>query len=191
MYVEPAEWLERTRGGMYGYTEKFQDYPNIQLIISPMEFYTHDLVGWRLNIKQKTSASRLYLHFHNKNNFGFRIRLPAKYYYGIDAIFIALARSCKLEGNALTPAFVLSSSEMSVTNVIEKVVVVEEKVVKKQSFEEAMASERERIFKEIGDYRGKRIQLPDNVIDFSEYLREREEIEPSNEVFEDLMKSLG
>lgn len=181
---EPTEWFEHhtIRGAWYGYTEDFRKYPNITFLFDPFEASTHVMTGWRMNFKQKTRESRMYLHFHNKKNFGFRIRLPKKEYKSIESIFLALQSSNKYD---------IYLSDKAVTNVVERHIYVTKEVVKTPSFEEVMAAERNRIFTEIGDYRGSTKELPDNVIDFSEYLREPTPVVSTENFAEELVKKLG
>lgn len=143
-----------------------------------------------MEIKQKTSKSRLYIHVHNKKNFGFRVRLPGKVYSSIEQIFDALAEASR-------QGLSVQLSQMSVTNVVEvpyKVKVEVTKLVEvpqENSFETAMQRERERILTEIGDYRGTPVVLPDNVIDFSEYLQEPKPVVPTEQAYQELLKKMA
>lgn len=195
---DPLEFIERNgyHYGIRGFTDKFELYPNIHFSIPPLEFETHRLAGynWRMHFKQKTSSSRMYVHFHNKINFGFRIRLPAKKYYGINDIFSSLGTKV-INHNTFEPYHILSS-ENAVTNVIEQKVYITKEVpsyAEPISFEESLVAEQERIKSVIGDYRGTESTPPEfdytNVINMEDYLKNPEEI-PEDQI-EKLMVSLG
>lgn len=167
----------------YGYTEDFQKYPNIQFNFPPISFHIHQLNGWRLEINQKTSGLRCYVHLHNKKNFGFRVRLPAKKYNSVDEIISSMSL-----GSAT-----FKESENSFTNVVEKEVLVRD-IVKEMSFEQFHINEREQILNRIGDYRGGQnndIDFSENIINISDYLKEPKQIEPTEQVIEQLFRAIG
>ena len=129
----------------------------------------------------------MYLHFHNKKNFGFRIRLPAKSYRSFSDIFVALDHYVSE----------VKFSQMGILNCCSVPTYINREVVKyvnvpsEVSFEDAMKNERKRIMSEIGDYRGEQIELPDNVLNISEYLKEPKKIEPSEVFFNELLQKIG
>lgn len=198
----PLEFIERCniRGGIRGYTDRLDKYPNVIFQISPLTIQTTLLSNWRLEFKQKTSQSRMYLHFHNKKNFGFRVQLNRQKYEDILDIFFSLGTPGT---NPITfePHLVFTSEhsvfikapEVSKPKVVHKTVYVDRPVPTEISFEEFHQKERERIFASIGDFRGvknsKEIDYS-NVIDFEEYLKEIQDIQPSDNL-ETLIKSLG
>lgn len=186
--LKPLEWTTDDDGGHKnkrwdGYTELFENYQCVTFNFPPITIKTHDLKGWRMYFRQKNSKSRLYLHFNNKKNFGFRTRLPARQYVSIADMFYYMYDT---EWN-------ITSSENSVTNVVQKYVnTTETKIVKvNTTLEEALAVENQRILSEIGDYRGKKVIVPDNVIDFSAYMKEPKPIESSEVIFERLLENLA
>lgn len=193
-----SEFLERdtVRHGMRGFTEEFWRYDNWFFEVSPLTIELHKLKGWRMDFKQNTSISRMRVHFHNKKNFGFRLVLKAKKYEGINDIFDSLGDRV-INPNTLEQVRIYSS-DLATTHiapkqspkVVEKIVYVD----RPSSFEDALSAERNRILETIGDYRGvKSVDEFDysNVINIDDYLKNTVEIQPSEEVFDGLMKSLG
>ena len=86
------------------------------------------------------------------------------------------------------------SSEISVTNISPKTKIVEKIFTENISFEETMKKERDRIFKEIGDYRSyEEVKEFDysNVINIEDYLHQVNEIKSTEEVFDNLLEQIG
>ena len=147
---------------------------------SPVYIWTHYLQddNWRMNFSQRRPESKLYLHFHNKKNFGFRIRIP--FFNHSKTIKEIFDRLYNINN------FSFSSSEIARTIVNEKII-----YVKENSFEESMNIEKNRILNAIGDYRGTKVNLPDNVADFTEYLKEPIRIVPTENLIDSLLTSVG
>lgn len=188
--AEPKEFFERNyRQGLYGYTEKFKSYKNILIDFSPFNAWTHSFegLGWRMEFRQKTTRSRMYLHFKNNQGFGFRIRIPAKFFSSINEIFYTLYDNGTMIYSSEN-AVLTMRKEIHYTPIKEKQYVY---VKEQQTFEEALKFEHERIMNEIGDYRGIRKELPDNVINFSDYLKDPIEVTSYEENIQNLLTSLG
>lgn len=196
------DWIEREKhhGGIRGFTEEFCRYVNFQFSIPPALFRTHEMKGWRMEFKQKTSHSRMYVHFHNKMNFGFRLRLAPKVYNNIHDIFDNMGQR-RINEYTLEP-YMFISSEKAITNLapatktVKKVVYKDHYVIRESetSFESAMENERNRILDVIGDYRGVKNNNEfdySNVIQLDEYLKDTAEIQSTEEVYGDLLQSLG
>lgn len=174
-----------------GYTEKFDKYIPIVFNIDPFVADTRQMqeAGWRMSVKQKTYESRMYLNFTNKKNFGFRVRLPPKVYRSFTDIFVAL-------DHYVSDVEFSQVSELNI-RVVKTIEYMDREVIKNviinrvSSFEEVMQNERERIMNVIGDYRGEVVELPDNVIDLSEYLKEPKKIESSEVFFNELLQKIG
>ena len=158
------DFFEIDRNKTYGKLYDFKSYNPVEFNIPPVRFSTHDMNDWVMEFRQKYKLSRMFLHFHNQKNFGFRIRLPAKVYSSINDII-----------NAIPKIVVFESSFQSFKTIIE------------HDFESVLKSEQKRIVEELGDYRGSERQLPDNVVDFSDYLKEPLPIK-TTEQFETLLK---
>lgn len=169
---EGMEYERNHLSGLSGWVNNFKPYPLIWFDFMPFTFNTHQLDGWEMRFKQKTTKSRMYLHFYNKRGFGFRLRLPAKLYYDINDVFNSIPRN-------INPR----SSESSVVNV--------RNGKEPMSFEEAAAAERQAILERIGDYRGEKVDLPDNVVDFLDYLKEPKPIKTTDEMVEDIARQIG
>lgn len=187
---EPTEWLEIRpyRKSWYGYTEDFKKYKNIPFNLSPALFNTHDMIGWRMYFSQKYSKSRMYLHFSNKKNFGFRVRLRKKTYMGIADIFETCYTDVIDDVNIFSSEDSVVYNHETKNNWHIKPMPVNNSII---TMESVLKQERERILTSIGDYRGSKIEYPDNVIDFSEYLKEPVPLEPTEIVMEKLLSSLG
>jgi len=141
-----------------GRVRNFRYYPCVTFHIPPMKFTSYEMDGWVMDFRQKTIHSRMYLHFYNGKGFGFRLRLPAKGYRSIDDIM-----------NAISGDLAFSESEKGV-------VVVNHLSIKEMTFEDVLKKEQERIHQEIGDYSFESTPIESNVIDFSKYLKEPEEV---------------
>lgn len=141
-----------------GIIRNFKPYPCVTFHIPPMKFTSHEMDGWVMDFRQKTIHSRMYLHFYNGKGFGFRLRLPAKGYRSIDDIM-----------NAISGDIVYKESQKAYA-------VVNHIPVKEMTFEDALKKEQERIHAEIGDYPIDVKNVTDNVIDFSNYLKEPKEV---------------
>lgn len=141
-----------------GIIRNFKPYPCVTFHIPPMKFTSHEIDGWVMDFRQKTIHSRMYLHFYNGKGFGFRLRLPAKGYRSIDDIM-----------NAISGDIVYKESQKAYA-------VVNHIPVKEMTFEEVLKKEQERIHQEIGDYSFESTPIESNVIDFSKYLKEPEEV---------------
>lgn len=181
------EFIDNEKPGYYwsGFTEDFKKYHNVELSFPPVKIKTHDMqaCGWRMSFRQKTRHSRLYLHFNNQKNFGFRVRLPASNYIAIDDFFWNL-HAVDFDNKS---AYAMESSQMAVTNVRNVVISVKEHM----TIEESLQKEQERIKSALDGYRGEVRTLPDNVVDIDDYLKEPRSYVPSEVTLDSLVRALA
>lgn len=176
-----------------GVVEDFKKFDNILFNYNPAVFETHRMYNWRMEFRQRRAGARMYLHFHNKRNFGFRIRLP-KGEYTLKSIFETLSELVWEIDPTLSEVGFSAVLEKSSIRIEKEFVPVEHTVTQQFipiSFEESMKNEQKRIHGVIGDYRGTSRELPDNVIDFTEYLKEPVDILPTDQIYEDIARKLA
>lgn len=171
--INPKCHFERNhRGGMQGYVEssQFLNFPQIRFSFPPMWFDTHQMAKheWRMNIRQKSSWSRPYISLFNKQKFGIRIRLSARFYNSIEDIFIGIQNDYRIESSGES-TFTVGTVAKTVLVPTYKTTYVDRHIPNTITLNDLIEKEIEDTRERLGGWRPAPPSL-ENVINFEEYV---------------------